>query len=67
MVQDQKSGAYCYAVRITVPRKEVARLEGLNVVMGMPVETFVQTGERNVISCIVKPMRDQIARAFREK
>jgi hypothetical protein len=27
----------------------------------------VQTGERDVISYLVKPFRDQIARAFREE
>ena len=33
----------------------------------MPVEGFIQTGERNVLSYLVKPLRDQITRAFREK
>ena len=34
---------------------------------GMPVETFVQTGERTVISYLMKPLYDQFMRAFREK
>ena len=34
---------------------------------GMPVEAFVQTGERTVISYLMKPLRDQFMRAFREK
>ncbi len=33
----------------------------------MPVEVFVQTGERTVLSTFVKPLRDQIAKAFREE
>jgi HlyD family secretion protein len=32
----------------------------------MPVETFIQTGERTVLSYLTKSLRDQIARAFRE-
>jgi HlyD family secretion protein len=33
----------------------------------MPVETFVQMGERTVISYLAKPFVDQVMRAFREK
>jgi HlyD family secretion protein len=33
----------------------------------VPVEAFVQTGERTVMSYLTKPLRDQIAWAFREK
>jgi HlyD family secretion protein len=67
VTQDQKSNAYYYTVRIAVPDNEIARLEGLKLVPGMPVEVFIQTTERKVISYLIRPMRDQIARAFREK
>jgi HlyD family secretion protein len=33
----------------------------------MPVETFIQTDERTVISYLLKPVHDQVTRAFREK
>jgi HlyD family secretion protein len=32
----------------------------------MPVEAFVKTGERTVMSYLMKPLSDQINRAFRE-
>jgi hypothetical protein len=32
----------------------------------MPVETFVQTSPRTVVSYLVKPLHDQITKAFRE-
>jgi HlyD family secretion protein len=67
VTQDPKSNAYYYTVRIAVPDGEIARLEGLKLVPGMPVEVFIQTTERKVISYLIRPMRDQIARAFREK
>jgi len=35
-------------------------------VPGMPVEVFVQTEPRSMISYLLKPLRDQAARAFRE-
>jgi HlyD family secretion protein len=34
---------------------------------GMPVEAFIKTGDRSVVSYLTRPVRDQIARAFREK
>jgi HlyD family secretion protein len=67
VAQDQKTGAYYYTIRISVAAAEMARLEGLKLVAGMPVEAFIQTEDRYVISYLVKPLRDQITRAFREK
>ena len=67
ITQDQRSGASYYVVRITMPDEEVARLHGLKLVAGMPVEAFIQTGDRTVISYLVKPLHDQIMKAFRER
>lgn len=64
---DQRTGQSYYTVRILLPLQEVARLGDVKLLPGMPVEAFVQTGERTVISYLVKPLRDQIARAFTEK
>jgi HlyD family secretion protein len=64
---DQKSGASYYTIRIAVAPDEIARLEGLKLVAGMPVEAFVQTTVRTVVSFFVRPLQDQIARSFREK
>jgi HlyD family secretion protein len=33
----------------------------------MPVEVFVQTVDRKVLSYLVKPLSDQLSRAFRER
>jgi len=65
--EDQKTGARYYTVRISVPEQEVARLEGLQLVPGMPVESFIQTTPRTVITYLIRPFHDQIARTFREK
>jgi HlyD family secretion protein len=50
-----------------LPPQEVARLGEVKLLPGMPVEAFVQTGERTVVSYLWKPFRDQYMRAFREK
>ena len=31
----------------------------------MPVETFIQTGQRTILSYLVKPLSDYLTRAFR--
>jgi HlyD family secretion protein len=66
ITQDQKTGTSFYTVRITLPERELARLGGFKPVPGMPVEAFIQTGERTVISYLVKPISDQLMRAWRE-
>jgi HlyD family secretion protein len=67
VIQDQRSGAAFYTVRISLPEKEFARLGELKLVAGMPVEAFIRTGVRSVISYLVKPLHDQITRTFRER
>src|SRR3954447_24560778 len=67
VTQDQKSGTMYYTVRITLADSEIARLGGLRLVPGMPVEAFVKTGERTMLSYLTKPLMDQITRSFREK
>ncbi|HEX8665293.1 MAG TPA: HlyD family type I secretion periplasmic adaptor subunit [Beijerinckiaceae bacterium] len=65
LTTDQRTGAAYYVVRIAISEKELARLEGLRLVPGMPVETFIRTGERTVLSYVMKPFTDQLNRSFR--
>ncbi|MES2602409.1 MAG: HlyD family type I secretion periplasmic adaptor subunit [Pseudomonadota bacterium] len=64
---DQRTGQSYYTVRVSLPPAEVARLGDVRLMPGMPVEAFVQTGERTMISYLAKPFSDQLMRAFREK
>jgi HlyD family secretion protein len=64
--EQQTSQAY-YLIRITLPESEVRRLDGLKLVPGMPVEVFVHTGGRTPLQYMLKPLREQIARTFRER
>jgi HlyD family secretion protein len=64
---DQRTGLSYYTIRIALERDQTARLGNVKLVPGMPVDAFVQTGERTVMSYLMKPLSDQIVRAFREK
>lgn len=43
------------------------RTEGLKPIPGMPVEAFVQTDTRSVMSYLLKPLHDQVLKVFRER
>jgi membrane fusion protein, type I secretion system len=64
--RDPVTGQDFYTVRIEIPGSEIERLGEIQLVPGMPVEAFVQTGERTVLSYIAKPVADQVERAFKE-
>jgi HlyD family secretion protein len=66
LTQDQRAGTSFYVVRIAVSPEELARIAKLKLVPGMPAEAFIGTGERTALSYLVKPLSDQINRAFRE-
>jgi HlyD family secretion protein len=64
---DQRTGMTYYTIRIAMPPEEVAKLGQVTVIPGMPVEAFVQTGERTMLSYFFKPFSDQLMRAFRQR
>ena len=64
---DQRTGQSYYTIRVSIPPDEVARLGDVRLIPGMPVEAFVQTGDRTMLSYLAKPLSDQLMRAFREK
>jgi HlyD family secretion protein len=63
---DQRTGQSYYLVRISMTASEIGRLGKVKLTPGMPVEAFIQTGERTLLSYLVKPLHDQLMRAFRE-
>lgn len=62
---DQGSGVSFYRAHVGVSEEDFARLEGLQVKVGMPVEAYIQTGSRTIMSYLLKPLTDQMERAFR--
>ncbi len=65
--RDDKAGASYFVVRIAIPQDQIAKLGKTHLMPGMPVEVFVRTAERTMLSYLMKPLADQMQRAFREK
>ena len=64
---DQRTGQSYYTIRIAMAADQLERLGDVKLLPGMPVEAFVQTGDRTMLSYLIKPLHDQFMRAFREK
>ena len=66
LITDQRTGVNYYKARITLPQQALDDL-GTRFVPGMPVEVFIVTGDRTVLSYLTKPLADQIMHTFRER
>ncbi|GFE64763.1 HlyD family type I secretion periplasmic adaptor subunit [Litoreibacter roseus] len=64
--KDEATGRSFYRIEMELNDGERARLGDVDLVPGMPVEGFIQTGERSPIAYLVKPLTDYFNRAFRE-
>jgi HlyD family secretion protein len=64
---DQRTGQTYYVVRIAMTPEEIAQLGNVRLTPGMPVEAFIQTGQRTMLSYLIKPLHDQFMRAFSER
>ncbi|WP_299484064.1 HlyD family type I secretion periplasmic adaptor subunit [uncultured Roseibium sp.] len=65
--EDERTGLSYYTAKLIIDDAELQKLGSQTLVPGMPVETFLQTGDRTVLSYLVKPVTDQIAHAMRER
>ncbi|NOE19388.1 HlyD family type I secretion periplasmic adaptor subunit [Ruegeria atlantica] len=63
---DEQSGFTFYRAEVVLNDGEIDRLNGQELLPGMPVETLIKTDERTPLSYLVKPMADYFNRAFRE-
>lgn len=52
---------------IAIEESELAKLDGLALLPGMPAEVFINTGERRALTYFVKPFTDSVARTFRDE
>jgi HlyD family secretion protein len=65
--EDEATRISYYRADVVINDGEMARLpEGVTLVPGMPVETFIRTEDRTPIGYLVKPFTDYLAKAFRE-
>jgi HlyD family secretion protein len=67
LTKDQQTGESYFTVRIRTSDEELAKLGDKKLVPGMPADVQIRTQDRTALSYLVKPLQDQIARAFRER
>ena len=63
---DERTGASFYTADLVLKEGEADKLEGKELVPGMPVEVYIQTGSRSPLSYVFKPFTDYVNRAFKE-
>ncbi|MFQ5566949.1 MAG: HlyD family type I secretion periplasmic adaptor subunit [Paracoccaceae bacterium] len=66
-VVDEATRRSYYRAEVLLREGELLKLEGQELVAGMPVEVFIQTGERTPINYLLKPITDYFNRAMREE
>jgi HlyD family secretion protein len=66
LTREVQTGLSYYVVRISTPPTSVDVLHSLRLVPGMPVEVFLKTQDRTMLSYLAKPLADQFQRSFRD-
>jgi HlyD family type I secretion membrane fusion protein len=66
LLNEQSKQPY-FLARVVVDKDEVPTMVKERIKAGMPAEVMVPTGERTVISYLVRPLRNRASSAFREK
>jgi HlyD family secretion protein len=67
VMEDERTGLSYYTARINIPADQLNRLGMVKLMPGMPVETFIATEERTVLSYLMKPLSDQVVHVFRQQ
>ena len=65
--QDQRTGQTYYVVHTRLEPGEISKLGEQSLRPGMPCEVQFQTGERTILSYLMKPFTDQMSRGLRER
>ncbi|MEM8536857.1 MAG: HlyD family type I secretion periplasmic adaptor subunit [Pseudomonadota bacterium] len=63
---DDRTGQSYYEAVVVLPEDEIALLDDQIIVPGMPVEVYMQTRARSVLSYLLEPVVDPLRRAFRD-
>lgn len=64
---DEATRAPYYRGEVSILPEELGKLGNQQIVPGMPVEVYIQTGERSPMAYLLKPLTDYFTRAFREE
>lgn len=64
--EDQRTGHTYYKARIRIAADQLARLEGQELIQGMPVSAMIVTGENTFLQYLITPVRESLQRAFHQ-
>ena len=64
---DERTGVSYYAVRVQPDAASLQKLSALALYPGMPADVFLKTGDRVVVSYLMKPLRDRMETVFRSE
>ncbi|WP_340614117.1 HlyD family type I secretion periplasmic adaptor subunit [Xenorhabdus thailandensis] len=64
---DERTREPYYQMRLKVSPEGMEKLAGLNIKPGMPVEVFVKTGSRSLLSYLFKPLMDRASTSLIEE
>lgn len=67
IARDDRNGLPYYRIRVRLNPKSRGSAQAIRLRPGMPAEIFVQTGDRSVLSFLIKPLIDQIRYALRDE
>jgi HlyD family secretion protein len=66
-LMEENTGRSYFRAEITLSPGEMERLdEGTILLPGMPVDTFIKTGDRSPLTYLLKPVTDYFVRSWRE-
>ncbi len=63
---DERTGSAYYAAQVRLPPSELDKLEGLQLLPGMPAEVMINTGSRSFLDYLLQPIARTLRRAMRE-
>ena len=63
---DEVTGQSYYTAQLLPKKGELEKLGDLELLPGMPVESFIKTSDRTPLAYLTKPLMDYFNRAFRE-
>ncbi|MBL1434811.1 MAG: HlyD family type I secretion periplasmic adaptor subunit [Rhodobacteraceae bacterium] len=63
---DERTGASYYTAELRPNEGELEKLGDLDILPGMPVESFIKTDDRTPLNYLIKPLANYFNRAFRE-
>ncbi|MFL5332788.1 MAG: HlyD family type I secretion periplasmic adaptor subunit [Geminicoccaceae bacterium] len=67
VTKDQRTGAPYYTMSVEISTDQLKKLDGhVKLMAGMQAEVFVEVNRRTPFEYLMKPLKEQFARAFRE-